>query len=273
VNASNKASFGPLAVTASVLGVSWLAVLLYIDAIVSPGDTGLIYTGVAARLSYAMGRNRNAPAWLSWVNNSGVPWISLLVSFVIGCVFFLPFPGWQSLVQFVTNTTVLSFGMGPLVLVALRKQLPGFPRAFRLRGAWVIASLALLSSNLIVFWSGWSTNWKMFVAILIGFVLLGLQQALSHNTVPLDFSHGWWLIIWFAGLALISWLGPYYDPSNTSKTGDNLGVLNFGEGVIASVVLTAVVLYLAYTFRRPGADVEYTLAGMEQNPAQQSRTP
>jgi amino acid transporter len=257
-SATASGSFGPLAATATVLGVGWLAVLLYVDAIISPGDTGLIYTGVSARLSYGMGRNRNAPAALAKVNSNGVPWLSLLLAFVIGCLFFLPFPGWQQLVEFVTNTTVLSFGMGPLVLIVMRSQLPDTARPFRLKGAWVIAFLALWSSNLIVYWTGWDTNWKMFAAILIGFVLLGAQQTFAKRTTPaLDLRHGWWLLVWFAGLAIISYLGPY--PA-VSKGAGNLGVTAFGVGVGLCAVLTAIVMALAYSCRLPSEVVRRRMA-------------
>ncbi|MGB8996653.1 MAG: amino acid permease, partial [Pseudonocardiaceae bacterium] len=186
---------------------------------------------------------------------------SLLLAFVIGCLFFLPFPGWQQLVEFVTNTTVLSFGMGPLVLIAMRKQLPDTARPFRLKGAWVIAFLALLSSNLIVYWTGWDTNWKMFAAILIGFVLLVAQQTLAKRTMPaLDLRHGWWLLVWFAGLAVISYLGPY--PA-VSKGAGNLGVTAFGVGVGLCAVLTAIVMTLAYTCRLPADVVRRRMAAAD----------
>ncbi|MGH3796845.1 MAG: APC family permease [Pseudonocardiaceae bacterium] len=252
-SATASGSFGPLAATASVLGVGWLAVLLYADAIISPSDTGLIYTGVTARLSYGMGRNRNAPAALAKVNKTGVPWLSLLLAFVIGCLFFLPFPGWQQLVEFITNTTVLSFGMGPLVLIVMRKQLPHTPRPFRLKGAWVIAFLALWSSNLIVYWTGWDTNWKMFVAILLGLVLLTVQQTTAKTITPaLELRHGWWLLVWFSGLAVISYLGSY--PA-VSKGAGNVGVLTFGVGAGLCFVLTAVVMALACACRLPSEQV------------------
>jgi len=52
VSFSGKAGlFGPFAGLATALGLGWLAVLLYTDAIVSPGGTGLLYTGASARLS------------------------------------------------------------------------------------------------------------------------------------------------------------------------------------------------------------------------------
>lgn len=75
-----------------------LATLLYIDAIVSPGDTGLIYTTVTSRVSYAMARNGNAPKMLAKTTNRGVPLVSLIVAFVLGLIILLPFPSWQQLV-------------------------------------------------------------------------------------------------------------------------------------------------------------------------------
>jgi amino acid transporter len=252
------ATFGPLAAIAGIIGAVWLAGLLYADAIISPGDTGLIYTGVTARISYAMGRNKNAPQSLSKINSQGVPWVSLILAFIIGCLFFLPFPGWSKLVGFVTNSTVLSFGSGPLVLLAMRKQLPNHLRPFSLgKWVWPVAFLALWSTNLIVYWTGWDTNWKLFVIILVGYVLMAIFHKTSKTALPkLDFQHGWWVLVWFAGLALISWLGDY--PSDGSST--NLGVLDFSLGAVCCFVLTALVIWLALRNPLPTHRVEEILA-------------
>ncbi len=205
------ATFGPLAAIAGILGAVWLAGLLYADAIISPGDTGLIYAGVTARISYAMGRNGNAPAGLAKVNATGVPWVSLILAFAVGCFFFLPFPGWSQLVEFVTNSTVLSFGCGPLVLLAMRKQLPEQTRPFSLgKLGPVVSFVALWSTNLIVYWTGWDTNWKLFLAIGLGYVLMAVHHATTKQRTPaLDFRYGWWVLVWFAGLALVSYLGDF----------------------------------------------------------------
>jgi len=50
------ATFGPFAGLATALGVSWLATLLYIDAIISPSRTRPLYVGTSARLTFGMGR-------------------------------------------------------------------------------------------------------------------------------------------------------------------------------------------------------------------------
>lgn len=129
---------GPLAALATTGGLVWLAYILYFDAIISPADTGLIYTTITARVSYAMGRNANAPKWLATNNKHGVPHWSLFIAFLAGCVLLLPFPSWQVLVGFITSATVMSFGTGPLVLAILRKTHPERPRPFKLPGGNVI---------------------------------------------------------------------------------------------------------------------------------------
>jgi amino acid transporter len=200
-----------------------------------------------------MGRNRNAPSALATVNSRGVPWISIGLAFVVGLIFFLPFPGWQQLVGFITSATVLSFGSGPLVLVALRKQLPDRPRRFFLRGGLVVPFLAFWSSNLIVYWSGWDTNWKLFAAVLLGFALFGLHElSARHRTPSVHFRHGAWVLPWLAGLCLISWLGSFPDPS---KGAGNLGVIDFNLGFLATGLLTVLVMWLAQRYRLPAQTV------------------
>ncbi len=86
--------FGPYATLATSAGVGWLATFLYIDAVVSPGGTGLVYTGTSARLSYGLGRSGYAPSALGRVDKRGVPFVSLIFCFAIGMLVLLPFPSW-----------------------------------------------------------------------------------------------------------------------------------------------------------------------------------
>ncbi|HET6587510.1 MAG TPA: APC family permease, partial [Oleiagrimonas sp.] len=246
-------AFGPLAALATALGFTWLAILLYSDAFVSPADTGLIYTALTARLSYAMSRNGNAPKALSHVNDKGVPWFSVVLAFVVGLLFFLPFPGWQKLVGFHTSAMVMSFGSGPLTLMALRRELPDQERPFRLRGGWVVPYLAFLSSNLIVFWSGWDVMWKLMVAVLFGFVLLSIYQSGWGKQLPkLEMRAGFWMLPWLGGIALISWLGKYPE---LDKHAGNIGLLGPISGFIVIVIFSALIMWLAHASRLRGERV------------------
>src|SRR5579875_3763615 len=166
---------GPLAAIAGFIGLGWLGKILLADAVISPADTGLIYTTVTARLSYAMGRNENAPTALAKTSARGVPWTSVFLAFIVGLIIFLPFPSWSKLVGFVTSSTVLSFGSGSLVLMSMRKQIPDQERPFRLPGGHVIPLLAFYSANLMIYWAGWDVDWKLFATVGIGFCLLIIQ--------------------------------------------------------------------------------------------------
>lgn len=255
-------AFGPLAAISTIIGLGWLAKILYIDAIISPADTGLIYTTVTSRVSYAMGRNGNAPQSLAKTTNRGVPFVSLLVTFFVGLIVFLPFPSWQQLVGFVTSATVLSFGAGTLTIAALRREQPDRPRPFRVPGGDVIPFLAFYSSNLIVYWAGWEVNWKLFATVALGFVLFFVFHAVRRDhTPPMDLLAGaTWVVPWLAGLCLISFLGDYPEKG---KDAGNTATIGFGWGFAVILVLSALVYFVALRFRLPSHRVEAHIADTE----------
>lgn len=233
---------GPLAGLALLLGITWLAVVLYADAIISPADTGLIYAGTASRLGYAMSRNGNAPAVLAKLNTRGIPWVSVLVMFVVGSLFLLPFPSWNKLVGFIVSGTVLSFGPGPITVAALRRSLPDQERKFRLPGKDVLPFLAFVCGNLIIYWTGWTTNWKLFAAVLLGYVLLAAFRLARRGTgLPaLRLRSSWWMLPWQGGLCLLSWIG-HYD--------GGLDLMVFGVGELVVLVFSVAIYVLAVRCR------------------------
>ena len=155
-----------------------------------------------------------------------MPLVSLIVTFVVGLIVFLPFPSWQQLVGFVTSATVLSFGAGHAgARPRCAARSPDRERPFRVPFGDVIPFLAFYSSNLIVYWAGWDVNWKLFVAIALGFVLLGV----FHLTAQGRHAARWTgaparpgRCRGSAGLCLISYLGDYPDKSkHAGNTGDD----------------------------------------------------
>ncbi len=206
-----------------------------------------------------MGKNGNAPRALAKTTPRGVPMVSLIVTFVVGLIVFLPFPSWQQLVGFITSATVLSFGSGSLVVAAMRRELPDHVRPFKLPFGDAIPFLALYSSNLIVYWAGWKTDWKLFVSILIGFVLLGIFHLTGKGDMPkMDWRAGaTWALPWLAGLCLISYLGDYPDQSEHAG---NRAAIGFGWGFLVMFGLTALVYWLALKVRLPKARMDENIA-------------
>ena len=116
------------------IGIFW-STILHIDAFVSPFGTGLIYQTSTSRIGYGLARNRYYPQIFQWVDSNGIPWFSLIMAFVFGIFFLLPFPSWQALVGLVTGASVLMYAGAPLSLGAFRRQVPDAPRPYRVPAA------------------------------------------------------------------------------------------------------------------------------------------
>ncbi|MCU4185976.1 APC family permease [Acidiferrimicrobium sp. IK] len=206
-----KGNFGPYATIASGLGLTWLAGIIYADAFISPAGTGLIYTATSSRISYAMGRNDYFPSKAAVLSERGIPVWSIGVSALVGIVMLLPFPGWESLVNFITSASALMYAFAPLALGALRRQDPDRPRPYRLPAAGFWGPVGFVMANLIFYWGGWKTNWRLMAAIAIGAVVMAVARAFKDpaSRPALDWRHNWWMIPWLAGLTVISAFGQY----------------------------------------------------------------
>ena len=234
-NPIGKGDFGPYATLATGVGAGWLAALLYIDAVISPAGTGLLYLGTSARLSYALGHNRHLPRGLAKVSLRGVPLTSIVLAFIVGEVAFLPFPSWQSLVGLVTSATAIMYGFAPVALGALRRVDPDRPRPFRLPAAGVLSPLAFVAANFIVYWSGWEADSKLLVAALIGLVLFGVNYVRTPvaERPVLDWRASAWVLPWLGGLAVISKLGQFGGDKVIPFWVDLVVVAAFSVGVYA----------------------------------------
>jgi amino acid transporter len=245
-NPVSKGDFGPYATLATTLGLGWLAVILYIDAFISPAGTGLINLGVAARLSYALGHAGYVPRGVSRMSSRGVPYTSIILAFVVGMICFLPFPSWQSLVGLVTSATVIMYAFAPITLLALRKADPHRARPYRVPAAPVLAPAAFIAANEIIYWTPWATVEKMMLVLVAGYVLFGISYALGHpiERPPLDARSLIWILPWFTGLALISYLGQYGGTKFIPEWVD-LGVV-----AVFSLVICALAVHLGLPAER-----------------------
>lgn len=231
-------AMGPFAGLASMLGMSWLAFILYVDAYVSPGGTGLMYVTGGSRVLYALGEMRGGPAWLTLLNGAGVPWLSVALMWIVGVIFLLPFPAWQLMVNYITSITVLTYGLGPVTLLVLRRNLPNAQRKFYLPAAGIIAPVAFICSNLIVLWSGFMTVSVLMLIVGIGFLVYAAwYHFVAHRSAE---EFGWreilWLLPWFGGMWVITALG---------GVGGGLGWLGFWPAVIVTIIWSLIVIALA----------------------------
>ncbi len=244
---------GPFAGTAGALGLGALAIILYLDAFISPFGTGLMYQTSTSRIGYGLARNRYYPQIFQWVDRNGIPWVSLICAFLFGLVFLLPFPSWHSLVSLVTGASVLMYAGAPLSLGAFRRQVPEAERPYRMPGAVWLSPLAFIVANMIIYWSGFETVWKLGVCIVIGYVLIGIGMLTrSPETRPpldrLNWRAAQWLPFYLLGMGVISWTGQFGP--------DNTGRLPFWWDMLVVALFSLVIYYWAQYAKLPRDEME-----------------
>lgn len=231
---------GPFAAFAALLGLKLLAFALYSDAIISPGGCGLAFVGSTARVNYGMALNRQFPAVFTKLNKFHVPSRALLLNFAIGLLLLLPLPGWNEMASLISSAAVLSFAMGPVSLVVMRRQLPNLNRPFRLPASNLISAIAFILVGFIVYWTGWDTNSKILLAGVVGFVFLAaMRLSQQEDRVPLYWRASVWIWPYYVGIATISYLGNF---------GGGLAVLPSGVDLALIVALSLVTLWLAVRY-------------------------
>ncbi|MGH3509196.1 MAG: APC family permease, partial [Nocardioidaceae bacterium] len=197
---------GPWADLAGVIGLGWLSTLLRIDAVISPGGTGLIYLAAGSRVSYGLARNKYFNSVFELLNSGRVPWVGVLTSFIAGCVCFLPFPSWQSLVGLITSASVLMYAGAPLSLGAFRKRLPNAERPWALPGSSVISPLAFIVASLIIVWTGWDIDKKLGILIILGCLLIFNREFKPGH---MRWQSAVWLPVYLIGLGVIVYISDF----------------------------------------------------------------
>lgn len=239
---------GPLVGLTLLLGLGIVAMLLLFDAAFSPFGTTLVYTAATSRILYGMALNDHLPKYFLKLNRYKIPYVTLYANLFVGILSFLPFPGWQKMVAFLSSASILSYGIGPLCLLAMRKLQPNTTRPFKLSGSLVFSHLAFYICNLMLYWCGFATIWKLYIALLIG---LGITLAYQRKNL---FNCGYslyWFLFYMTTLLILSYLGSF----------GGLGILRFPLDVISILPFSIAILYLSqrYLVNNPSSVYSATL--------------
>ncbi len=199
--------FGPLSGLATAVGILWLVSLLNVGAVVAPLGGGLVSVGSMGRLTLALAQNGFFPQLFETLNRFGVPAYAMLLNFAVASAVFFLLP-FQEILSLNGAAIILSFAVGPIALMALRRLDPERKRGFRLPGARVMAPVAFIVATLIIYWSGWDTYWRLAACLLVGLVML-LLKVKNTRGEQLDLRESLWLIPYLIGLGILSYLGDF----------------------------------------------------------------
>lgn len=245
----------PFANLALALNLSWLAILLYTDAIVSPSGTGLVYEASSARVLYALPKNGYGPkSFLKIHPKFGVPHVALIVSLVIGCLSLLPFPAWSLLVGIASTLAIISYILGPISAMVLRRTGGGLPRTIRLRGLPVISLIGFIAGMLIIYWTGWPNDLYIGLGLLAGLILYGVYFVREKLPVE-DLRSGIWLILLTVFSVVMSYLG------SSDFGGTNM--IKYPYDVILVILAAVGFFFWGVSSGRETREVQEHLVGIE----------
>ncbi len=225
---------GPLDGVILSVGIVWFLSILNIGSVIGPFGNGLVSTGSNARIALALSQNGFLPKRLQILSSFGVPLWALALNFLIGIVFLLTVP-FTTVIALNGAAIVLSFAVGPIAVVCLRRLMPDHPRSIRIPAVKLVAVAAFAIATLIVYWSGWDTVWRLGIALAVGMVLL--LARFRHRLDEMDVTEALWLVPYFAGIGLISFFGQFGDGAQRQ--------IPFGWDIALCLLFSAVIFGLA----------------------------
>ncbi|HEV7395678.1 MAG TPA: APC family permease [Pyrinomonadaceae bacterium] len=206
-----SSAYGAWYTLALAVGAGWLAKIILIDAVISPAGTGIVYVASSARLSYALGEQRELPSALNYTNRKGVPVVSIVLSTLVGLLALGPFKSWAAMVHVITAATAIMYAFAPVSLAALHRIDLNRKSSYRVPVPRLVLPAAFCSANLIIYWGGFDTTWKLACAVAIGLLLFGLGAWRAGTGAERTLRNAIWIGPWLLGHVLIGWLGRYGD--------------------------------------------------------------
>ena len=117
----------------------------------------------------------------------------------------------------------------------------------------MVAPLAFVIANLIIYWSGFEVLWKLGIVLVIGYVLIGISMAFDSQRPPLDWRSAIWLPVYLIGMGIISWQGQYSGGAVLAPV--NTGHLHFGIDMLVILAFSLVIFYWAVYSALPRDEV------------------
>ena len=191
------------------------SIFLIIVAVISSAATLGVYVGSSARSLYGMARMNYIPAFFGRIHpRFRTPWISLVITFIIGAMFLLPFPSWYALVGINSSFTVFAYLAAGITNTSLRKTAPEMHRPFKTPFITVMAPLGFVIASMLVYFAGWSIV-SLLLLIVDGGLPIFLLSNYGRKTFNISlrtaslFSLVYWVIFIFIGAVYALSLLPF----------------------------------------------------------------
>ncbi len=217
----------PLAQLAILFGMNWVAMVLYVDAAISPSGTGIIFVGSSARIFTGMAQDGQMPKVFGNLHPlHGVSRLSIVVTLAFCMCLVIFFDNWDKIMIVVSAFMSISCMAVPIAFHKLRKMDPS-KRPFTMPAGIAISYITYLMVTYLLTQCG-------FAALLLSFVFHAVFFVVYCSVYHKSWVKTWraFLSSWsmFAYLAIAAIVGYLIDNELVPATTSTIALL-----VIASI--------------------------------------
>ncbi|SUL21497.1 Amino acid permease [Staphylococcus aureus] len=231
----------PFADLAILLGINWLAILLYIEAFVSPFGTGVSFVAVTGRVLRAMEKNGHIPKFLGKMNEKyHIPRVAIIFNAIISMIMVTLFRDWGTLAAVISTATLVAYLTGPTTVIALRKMGPTMTRPFRAKILKVMAPLSFVLASLAIYWAMWPTTAEVILIIILGLpIYFFYEYRMNWRNTKKQIGGILWIIVYLIVLSILSFIG--------SKEFKGLNMIHYPFDFIVIIIVALIFYYIGTT--------------------------
>jgi amino acid transporter len=198
----------PFADLALAINLNMVAMLLYLDAFVSPAGAGIVYNSVTARIMYGM--SDHMPKIISHRNNkTGIPTGALFVLLILSFICLWLLPSWDRMAAVISVGYVLGYASSSVCAISFRKISPDklHKNSIRIPGMKFFAPLGFILVSYMLYWSCWPLNGQVIFVVLFGLPFY-VYYSIKHKNLNLkDIKNANWFLFYLAFSALFGFIG------------------------------------------------------------------
>ncbi len=196
----------PLADLAVILGINWLAMVLYVDAAISPSGTGIIYLGSGGRMLNAMAEDKQMPKIFAKVNPQFlISRPSLIFTGTMCGILVIFFDNWQKIMIVVTVFQLIACLAVPVAFSKLRQTQADKFRSFKMPLGNCLSIFAFFIVSYLLVQCG---RVAMILALCahIGFFIIycGAQYKFNPSSTIKAFCSTWALFTYLAVMGIFA---------------------------------------------------------------------
>lgn len=199
----------PFANLAIILGLNWLAILLYLEAVVSPFGTGVSFVAITGRVLRAMEKNGHIPKFLGSMNEKyNIPRVAIVFNAIVSMIMVSLFRDWAVLASVISTATLVAYLTGPTTVISLRKMAPNMHRPFRAKMLGFMAPFSFVVASLAIYWAMWPTTAQVIFIIILGLPIYFFYEYKTNWTnTKKQIGGSIWIIAYLIILAFLSFIG------------------------------------------------------------------